>query len=122
MPPAHRTTLAIALAAATLAALPGCLVTSSSSSSFSGNRVDPGAESQVVLFQTTPDQAATILGEPTTRVTNDAGEEVLTWRWTRQAASSGSVFLIFGGSSNTTSEHALNIAFRDSVAVRRWRE
>lgn len=120
--PRSRPAVTLALALTTLAVLPGCLITSSSSSSFSGNRVDPGAESQVVLFQTGPDQAATILGEPTTRVTNDAGEEVLTWRWTRQSSSSGSVFLIFGGSSNTTQEHALNIAFRDGVAVRRWRQ
>ncbi len=120
--PRSRPAVTLALALTTLAVLPGCLVTSRNSSSFSGNRVDPGEESQVVLFQTSPDQAAAILGEPTTRAHNDAGEEVLTWRWTRQAESSGSVFLIFGGSSSTTQEHALNIAFREGVAVRRWRQ
>lgn len=121
MPRSHRIAAA-ASAALILAALPGCLVTSDSSSSFSGNRVDPGAESRVVLFQTTPDEAVTMLGEPTARATNDTGEEVLTWRWTRQSSSSGSVFLIFSGSSDTTQQHTLNIAFRDGVAVRRWRQ
>ncbi len=114
--------LAAALAASTLTALPGCLVTSNSSSSYSGNRVEPGDERQVLLRQTTTDEAVDNLGEPTTRWTNDRGEEVLTWTWTKRSQSSGSVFLIFGGSSDTTHEHSLNIAFRDGVAARKWRD
>ena len=115
------TILAAALAASTLAASTGCLVTSNNSSSYSGNRVEPGDERLVTLHKTTPDQAAEILGEPTTRSMNDKGEEVLTWTWTKRSQSSGSVFLIFGGSSGTTDEHSRHLAFRDGVAVRKWR-
>lgn len=119
----NRATAALAgsvLAAAALLALPGCLVTSSSASKYSGNRVDPNADRGVTLHQTTPAETVAMLGEPTGRVT-EGDEEVLTWRWTHKSASSGSVFLIFGGSSSTTQEHALSIAFRDGVAVRKWR-
>lgn len=112
---------AAALAATTLAASTGCLVTSSSSSNFSGERVTPGADRSVVLGESTPDQAIAVLGEPTTRV-GEPGNETLTWRWTERTKSSGTVFLVFGGSSNSTHERALHIAFEDGVAVRRWRD
>lgn len=118
-----RRTTPAALAALTLAALamPGCLVTSNSSSSYSGDRVEPGSERQVVLHKSSPDDAVAILGEPTTRSTLDDGEQVLTWTWTHHTKSSGSVFLVFGGSSDTTHERSLHIGFRDGLAVRKWR-
>lgn len=115
----RRTTAAL-LAAGTLLALPGCLVTSSNSAAYSGNRVEPNADRAVTLHETTPAETVAMLGEPTTRVTEN-DEEVLTWRWTARRESSGSVFLIFGGSSETTHDHALSIAFREGVAVRKWR-
>lgn len=115
-----RTVLALAAASALLA-LPGCLVTSSSATAYSGNRVEPAAEAGVTLHRTSPEETIAMLGEPTARTVNDDGEEVLTWRWTRKSASSGRVFLLFGGSSNTTQDHALHIAFKDGVAVRKWR-
>lgn len=118
----HHRALVVAAALLTLPALSGCLVTSSNASSYSGNRVDPAAESGVVLHRTTVDQAISQLGTPSSRSTNDQGEEVLTWRWTRRAASSGRVFLILGRSSQTTEDHALHITFREGVAVRRWRD
>lgn len=118
--PTRATLAAAALAASTLLAMPGCLVTSSSASKYSGNRVEPNADRAVTLHQTTPAETIAMLGEPTGRVT-EADEEVLTWRWTHESASSGSVFLILGKSSSTTQDHALSIAFRDGVAVRKWR-
>lgn len=116
----HRTLLAFAAASALLA-LPGCLVTSSSATAYSGNRVEPAAEAGVTLHRTTVDQTVAMLGEPTSRTGGDDGEEILTWEWTRKSASSGRVFLLFGGSSKTTQDHALHIAFKDGVAVRKWR-
>lgn len=112
--------VATTLAASALLALSGCLVTSSSASKYSGNRVEPNADRAVTLYETTPAETIAMLGEPTGRVT-EGDEEVLTWRWTHKSASSGSVFLIFGGSSSTTQDHALSIAFRDGVAIRKWR-
>lgn len=99
----------------------GCLVTSTNSSSYSGDRIEPGSDREVVLGQTTPDQAIAILGEPTTRV-GEGINETLTWRWTERTQSSGAVFLIFGGSSDSTHKKALHIAFENGVAVKRWRD
>lgn len=117
----HRTIAALTLSTLTLAGMTGCLVTSSNSSSFTGDRVSPGADRGIVLGQSTPDQAIATLGEPTNRV-GDPANETLTWRWTERSQSSGSVFLIFGGSSNSTHERALHVAFEDGIAARRWRE
>lgn len=108
-------------AAFALTALPGCLVTSHQATSYSGNRVEPGAERAVLLNRTTVHEAIATLGEPSDRVTGDNGEETLTWRWTRTHSSDGSVFLVFGGSRSSTESHALHITFRDGVAVRKWR-
>jgi hypothetical protein len=122
---ARRPAPALILAGAaltTLAVLPGCLVTSESSESYTGNRVEPGEAQRVRPGRTTVDQAVAILGEPSESAVAANGEEILTWRWTKRAASSGSVFLIFSGSSNKTEDHALHVAFRDGVAVRKWRE
>ncbi len=111
----------LALALTAVPAATGCLITSSSSSKFSGERVSPGADRAVVLGQSTPDQAIAALGEPTSRV-GEPGNETLTWRWTERTKSRGSVFLVFGGASSTTHDRAVHIAFEDGVAARRWRD
>lgn len=116
----NRRAALILSAATTMTLLPGCLVTSAKSDTYTGNRVQPGAERQVVLRESTPDDAVELLGEPSERETDADGREVLTWRWTRHAKSAGAVFLVFGGSSETTETRALHIAFRDGVAERRW--
>ncbi|MEM9372913.1 MAG: hypothetical protein AAGA55_04645 [Planctomycetota bacterium] len=123
MHPTHKTTklAAFSLAAVTLVSATGCLVTSSSSSRYSGERVTPGADRAIVLGESTPDQAIAALGDPSSRV-GEPGDETLTWRWTERTKSSGSVFLVFGGSSDSTHERALHIAFEDGVATRRWRD
>jgi len=116
-----RRTLTAAIAAATLLALPGCLVTSSTSSSYSGNRVEPGADSSIVLLRTTPDEAVATLGEPSDRGINSEGLETMTWRWTKRESSRGSVFLIFGGSNRTTQDYSLTVNFRNGVAIHKSR-
>jgi hypothetical protein len=118
--PTRSTAVLAGSALAILVTMPGCLVTSSSESAYSGNRVEPNADRAVTLHETSSAETIAMLGEPTDRVT-EGDEEVLSWRWTARRASSGSVFLIFGGSSETTQDHALSIAFRDGVAVRKWR-
>jgi len=112
---------AFALLAVSLATTTGCLVTSSSSSRYSGDRVEPGTDRDIVLGQSSPDQAIAILGEPTSRSGED-NKETFSWRWTERTKSRGSVFLIFGGSSESTHERALHVAFEDGVATRRWRD
>lgn len=112
---------ATVLAAVALTALPGCLVTSSSATSYTGARVEPSQVGAIVLHRTTPEEAIAALGEPTERTATPDGDEVLTWRWTRESASSGAVFLIFGGSNKTVHRQAFHITFRDGVAVRKWR-
>lgn len=117
----RRTALIPLLAAAALLTLPGCLVTSSNASSYSGNRVEPGADASIVLLRTTPDEAVAALGEPSTRSVRDDGDESMTWRWTKRESSRGSVFLIFGGSNRTTQDYSLTVNFRNGVAINKSR-
>lgn len=112
---------AFAIAALCLLALPGCLITSNNATSYTGNRVEPGADAGIQLHHTTPEEAVAILGVPTSRVAGDDGE-TLTWRWTRSKSSEGRVFLIFGGASHTTQDHGFHIAFENGVATRKWRD
>ena len=58
---------ATVLAAVALTALPGCLVTSSSATSYTGARVEPSQVGAIVLHRTTPEEAIAALGEPTER-------------------------------------------------------
>lgn len=116
----HRTTL-LAAAAAALLTLPGCLIVSDRDTDISGAYVDNAAASKVVLHKTSPDQAIEYLGEPTERVTNDRGEDVLTWRWTKRTEDEGALFLVFAGETTKTETQSLSIAFRDGVAVRKSR-
>lgn len=117
----RNTLLAATLAGAALLTLPGCLVTSSSASSYSGNRVEPGAESAIVLHRTTPDEAVATLGEPSAHAVTEDGLETMTWRWTKRESSRGSVFLIFGGSSKSTRDYNLTVRFRNGVAINKSR-
>tara|TARA_R110000782_G_scaffold24264_8_gene62818 strand:+ start:1591 stop:1950 length:360 start_codon:yes stop_codon:yes gene_type:complete len=118
----HRTTPAVALAAAALLTLPGCLVVSGKETTLSGAYAAPQDVAQVRIGTTTIDEAVAILGEPSERTADDAGNETLHYHWTKESADGGAVFLIFAGGSNTTVEQSLHIAFKDGVAARKWRD
>ena len=120
----HPITKASIVALATLAPLTmsGCLVSSSRASKIDGAYVQPNAVSKVRVHDSTMTDVEQILGQPSTRVTNDDGSELWTWNWTETKGESGSVLLIFSGSSKKTVAESVNVKFQDGIAVRKWRD
>lgn len=116
---------AVVLSAVLLASpalLSGCLLSQSKSTKISGAYVQPSDLSRVKLHDSTQDEVLQVLSEPTTRNDNDDGTETWTWNWTRKEQGSGSLFLIFSGSSNKHIEESAHITFDHGVAVDKWRD
>jgi hypothetical protein len=115
-----------ALVSAVLLASPaflgGCLLSQSKSTSISGAYVQPSDLSRVKIDRSTEDDVLDILSEPTTRKENKDGSETWTWNWTRKERGSGSLFLIFAGSSDKHIEESAHIIFEHGVAVDKWRD
>jgi outer membrane protein assembly factor BamE (lipoprotein component of BamABCDE complex) len=81
--------------------LSGCLVTSKSSVSESGTQISSPTLQQITLGETTEAWLVATLGEPD-QITSVDGEthiKVLRYRHTTTRTQSGTVFLLFAGSS-----------------------
>jgi hypothetical protein len=114
--------LVSAILLASPAFLGGCLLSQSKSTSISGAYVQPSDLSRVKIYRSTEDDVLDILSEPTTRKENTDGSETWTWNWTRKERGSGSLFLIFAGSSDKHIEESAHITFEHGVAVDKWRD
>jgi len=114
------------IAAAGLMLLPltisGCLISSSRSSHIDGAYVQPAAVSQVEVSESTKADVEQIMGQPSFKKVHDDGGETWTWHWTESKGSSGSLFLIFGGSSEKTVAESVHVRFEDGVVVKKWRD
>ncbi len=119
-----RTPVALPIAALLLVPLTmsGCLISSSRSSHIEGAYVHPSAVSQIELHESTKADVEQILGQPSYKKTADDTSETWTWNWTQSEGSSGSVLLIFGGSSEKTITESVHVQFKDGVAVKKWRD
>lgn len=116
---------AVAVSAVLLASpmlINGCLFSQSKSTKISGAYVQPSDLSRVKLHDSTQDEVLNVLSEPTARTENDDGTETWTWNWTRKERGSGSLFLIFAGSSDKHIEESAHITFDHGVAVDKWRD
>lgn len=128
--PAHRALRRAVLVVAVLAvataagALGGCLVSSANNTSESGVRVSGATFDTIQVGQTTESWLVATLGAPTSRtaVADRPGVEILRYDYSRTERSSGSVFLIFGG---TTSRQTTSRAFfevTNGVVTKYWQE
>ena len=100
----------------------GCLLSQNKSTRISGAYVQPSELSRVKLNETTQDDVLDILSEPTIRKDNNDGSETWTWNWTKKEQGSGSLFLIFAGSSEKHIEESAHITFAHGVATEKWRD
>lgn len=100
--------------------VPGCLVTSDSTTTRTGTKVAPGTYSQIEIGSTTVGWVHNTLGDPTSK-TNDKGDEVWKYTYTEHTDSSGAVFLVFGGRSENDVVNTVFIEFRDGIVVNKWR-
>lgn len=109
------------LLAATLP-LAGCLVSSSSKETMTGTFVGQSTFSEIEPGTTTEKWLLSALGEPTTRACMDDGTQLWKWAYKKDQASSGSVFLIFGGSSRKESEGATFVQLRNGIVEKAWQD
>jgi len=102
--------------------LPGCLISGSKSVHTTG---DPVAEQSLVALEkgvSTEDDVLDLLGVPTRVVDLSDERKIYVYEWSEKRRRSTSVFLIFGGSSGTTTQGAANVEFRDGVVQRWWQD
>ncbi|MEX0875969.1 MAG: hypothetical protein WD114_00795 [Phycisphaerales bacterium] len=120
--PATIHALAITALLALPLAIPGCLISSNKSTRIDGAYVHPGTVTQIRLHQTTAAETEEIMGAPSFKNTHDDGAETWTWNWTESKDSSGSLFLVFGGSSEKTVTESVHVQFKNGVVVKKWRD
>jgi outer membrane protein assembly factor BamE (lipoprotein component of BamABCDE complex) len=99
----------------------GCLVTSNSSEHRSGNYVSDTTFSQIQPGKTTAGWVDATLGKPTSISRLDDGTEIWKYTYTERRNSDGAVFLIFGGSNSTETNHTAFVEIKDGVVRKAWR-
>tara|TARA_R110002096_G_scaffold344921_7_gene538127 strand:+ start:75543 stop:75884 length:342 start_codon:yes stop_codon:yes gene_type:complete len=104
------------------ALLGGCLLSQDKSTRISGAYVQPSDLSRVKIDKSTQDDVLNILSEPTMRKEHQDGSETWTWNWTKTEQGSGSLFLIFAGSSEKHVEESAHITFLHGIATDKWRD
>jgi outer membrane protein assembly factor BamE (lipoprotein component of BamABCDE complex) len=104
-----------------LAALPGCLVSSTNHDSVSGNYVPENTFDRIKPGETKSSWVKATLGEPSTRESVDGGNEVWKYSYTEVHEGSGAIFLIFGGSDRKEKQRNAYVEFKDGVVTNKWR-
>ncbi|MFM9997080.1 MAG: hypothetical protein ACKVU4_14925 [Phycisphaerales bacterium] len=115
----------IALAVGALALTPvmgGCLIGSSSHTTYSGRYVSGSDLDRVVPGYTTGDEVLDLLGEPSSRREDDDGSELWRWTYRKTHSSHGHVLLLFSGRSRTETNGAVSVTLRDGVVCTARRE
>lgn len=118
-----RTITVLTLLSFTLAA-GGCLVTSKKRVDESGTRVSPATLNQIELGETTEGWVRATLGPATavSSVPDNENMKLLRYTYTKEKSSSGSIFLIFGGSSRERETTTTYFEVTDGVVTRHWTE
>ena len=115
-----RNAVAIVGLSVAMAAAPGCLVTGQSNTTYTGTNVAQSTLSQIKPGSTTIGWVHATLGEPSSK-TKDGDDEVWKYTYTEQTNVSGSVFLIFGGSTSNEKVNTVFIEFKDGIVINKWR-
>jgi hypothetical protein len=109
-------------AAAAVAVCSGCLIHSHNRTEYSGTYVGSATFDRVEEGKSTPEYVLATFGEPTSRSKLNDGSEVWKWCYRRTHDSSGSVFLLFGGSGHSENEGAAFVVVKDGVVTKKWRD
>jgi outer membrane protein assembly factor BamE (lipoprotein component of BamABCDE complex) len=115
-----RATTIAAFILLSLAALPGCLVSSTSQTKTTGANIASGTFDQIKPGATTVGWVHATLGDPTSKSV-DGNDEVWKYTYTERTDSTGAVFLVFGGASTSEKTYTTFIEFKDGVVTNKWR-
>jgi outer membrane protein assembly factor BamE (lipoprotein component of BamABCDE complex) len=105
-----------------LVMLAGCLVTSNSHVTRSGNYVPEATFDRIEPGKTSEGWVRATLGEPTlkTKVGNDNGE-IWKWNYSEKKSGNGTLFLIFSGHNEDEKSHAAYVELKNGVVTKKWR-
>lgn len=106
---------------ALLALLPGCLASSASRTTYSGETVCSDAAEQLTPG-CSPEFVTGLLGSPSTRTELPGGGSLWKWSSCRTEASGGRVFLLFNTQNEVESETHFFVEFDEAGATRWWRQ
>ena len=113
--------LPVAFGAVLLLAGNGCLVTSNAQEQRSGNYIADSTFDQIRPHETTAAWVEATLGKPTSIAKLDDGTEIWKYTYSVRKESSGSVFLIFGGSNANEVDHTAFVQIKDGLVAKAWR-
>jgi outer membrane protein assembly factor BamE (lipoprotein component of BamABCDE complex) len=113
--------LPVAASAVVLLTSSGCLVTSNSEETRSGNYISDSTFDQIKPHETTAGWVRATLGKPTSVDRLEDGTEIWKYTYSVRKESSGAVFLIFGGSSANEVEHTAIVQIKDGEVTKAWR-
>jgi len=115
-------TVSLALAAASMALLSGCLVHSSSRTEVSGRYISAQTISQIEPGKTKDDFVMAVLGAPSSKNQLSDGSEVWKWDYNKKKSSNGSVFLLVDTDSHTESQGSTYVIMRNCVVEKVWQD
>jgi outer membrane protein assembly factor BamE (lipoprotein component of BamABCDE complex) len=102
--------------------LSGCLVTSNSKTTTSGNYVPEQTFERIEAGKTTASWVQATLGEPTCKTKVDGtASEIWKWNYTETKNGSGTVLFLFAGSSKDEKTRAAYVEIKDGVVTKKWR-
>lgn len=99
----------------------GCLVSSTSRQSVSGNYVPENTFDRIKAGQTTASWVKATLGEPSSKETAGESTEVWKYSYTEVKEGSGAIFLIFGGSDRKEQQRTAYVEIKDGIVSNKWR-
>jgi outer membrane protein assembly factor BamE (lipoprotein component of BamABCDE complex) len=99
----------------------GCLVSSTSNQSVTGNYVPENTFDRIKPGETTSSWVKATLGEPSTKEKADEATEVWKYSYTEVKEGSGAIFLIFGGTDKKERQRSAYVEFRDGIVKSKWR-
>jgi outer membrane protein assembly factor BamE (lipoprotein component of BamABCDE complex) len=117
---AARAAAVIALSALPL--LSGCLISSHSSTEFSGRYIGAETMAQIEPGKTKEDFVVATIGTPTTKTKLEDGSEVWKYEYSKKTSGNGTVFLLLNSSNSTEKEGAVYVILKDGVVQKAWRD
>ena len=112
--------MGVALLGAAVLTASGCLIRSSSSTSYAGNRVTSKSLAKLVKGETTEEFVLATIGAADDQHELSDGTVLWKYSWTEKRQHSGAVFLLFGGESSTQRDGKAFIRFKDGIVQDFW--